>query len=154
VAGAKIISEEIFAENGFIYKTDRVNQQLKKLKSGSTKRIKAEHQIRIMANAKDYEIFKEIWDEKKDKDGNRHSEVSNIPLHYFFGPRMFFVFSHILAKGPYPGFRHYKKNIVLMTWNEHQLWEFHTHKIKDDPKWKWVFDLKDELKQEYYQGKK
>ena len=29
VAGAKVISEEIFAENGFIYKTDKVNEPLK-----------------------------------------------------------------------------------------------------------------------------
>ncbi len=29
VAGAKIISEEIFAENGFIYKTDKVNEPLR-----------------------------------------------------------------------------------------------------------------------------
>jgi hypothetical protein len=61
--------------------------------------------------------------------------------------------SHVLAKGPYPKFRLYSKNIVLMSAEEHHLWEFHQHKIQDKPEWQWVFKLQELLKQEYYQTK-
>jgi hypothetical protein len=80
----------------------------------------------------------------------KRSEVSGNPL----GDNYDHVFaSHILAKGAYPKFRHYYKNIVLMTYIEHHRWEFEGHKIKDLPEWKWVFQLKDLLKREYYQKK-
>lgn len=81
----------------------------------------------------------------------KRSEVSGNPL----GDDYDHVFaSHILAKGPYPKFRLYYKNIVLMTYIEHHQWEFEQYKIKDKPEWQWVFQLKDLLKQEYYQKKK
>lgn len=77
----------------------------------------------------------------------KRSEVSGNPL----GDDYDHVFaSHILAKGAYPKFRLYSKNIVLMTYMEHYLWEFHQYKIKNSPEWQWVFLLKDLLKQEYY----
>lgn len=80
----------------------------------------------------------------------RRSEVSGNPL----GDQYDHVYaSHILAKGPYPKFRLYPKNIVLMTYIEHHQWEFEHHKIKDLPEWDWVFKLRDLLKQEYYQKK-
>lgn len=77
----------------------------------------------------------------------KRSEVSGNPL----GDDYDHVFaSHVLAKGPYPKFRLYHKNIMLMTYIEHHQWEFEHHKIKDLPEWQWVFQLKDLLKQEYY----
>lgn len=68
---------------------------------------------------KDYDFFKEIWDSRP-----HFSEVSGKPLNYEFSPAMFFVFSHVAAKGAYPGLRHWKYNIVLTTQEEHNAWEF------------------------------
>lgn len=77
----------------------------------------------------------------------KRSEIDGNPL----GNDYDHVFaSHILAKGAYPKFRLYYKNIVLMTYMEHHRWEFEQHKIKDLPEWQWVFQLKELLKREYY----
>lgn len=76
------------------------------------------------------------------------SEISGTPL----GPDYRHIYcSHILAKGPYPSFRLYHKNIVLKTPEEHHLWETQSHKLKNLPEWEWVFKLQELLKQEYYQ---
>lgn len=61
--------------------------------------------------------------------------------------------SHILTKGASPKFRLYHKNIVLMTWEEHHMWEFQRHQLIGRPEWKWVFQLYDLLRQEYNQTK-
>lgn len=77
----------------------------------------------------------------------KRSEVSGI----YLGDQYDHVFcSHVLSKGAYPRLRLYPKNIVLMTWAEHNLWEFSQHKIKDNPLWQWVFQLQQLLIQEYY----
>lgn len=59
-------------------------------------------------------------------------------------------FSHILTKGAYPRFRLKEENILLKTPDEHFKWEFEAHKLRNLPEWKWVFELKEKLKQEYY----
>ena len=59
-------------------------------------------------------------------------------------------FSHTLAKGPYPRFRLNSENIEIFCSFCHYTWEFERNKIKDDPKWKWLFDKQIELKCEYY----
>jgi hypothetical protein len=88
----------------------------------------------------DKEFFLSIWDERK-----HFSEVGG----EFLGhePKTFF-FSHILTKGAYPRFRHNKKNILLMSFEEHQEWEFTDRK---DPKWDKVKQLAEELRSEYYE---
>jgi hypothetical protein len=58
--------------------------------------------------------------------------------------------SHIIPKGAFPKFRHYYKNIVLMTFEEHQLWDHYRHRIKNNPEWNWLFKLEEVLKKEYY----
>ena len=58
--------------------------------------------------------------------------------------------AHVLSKGGYPGFRLYTKNIVFLTYDEHRQWDAGRHEIKDDPRWKKMYDLELELKQEYY----
>ena len=58
--------------------------------------------------------------------------------------------AHILSKKMYPKFRLYKKNIVVMTPEEHYQFDFTSHeKLKMLPEWKWIFDLKEELLNEY-----
>lgn len=94
----------------------------------------------------DEAFFRHIWETRP-----HLSEVSLSPLPFVFGKHMFFVFSHVLAKGPYPRFRHYNKNVVLMTLAEHTAWEFGD---RSDPQLSWVVTLEDTLKQEYYQHSK
>ena len=80
------------------------------------------------------------------------SQVSGKPLisdknHFQF----YWQFSHILTKGAYPKYRGLKENIKLVTPEEHDLWEHHKDKIKDDPKWQWVFDKAEQLKSKYHE---
>lgn len=68
-------------------------------------------------------------------------------------------FSHILPKGQnkYPHYKLDPRNIILKTKDEHYMWEHCKSALLDLPEWKWIFDLENELKEEYkklYPGKK
>lgn len=91
-------------------------------------------------------VFMEIWGSLEPED--RVSFVTGFPLEDQHEPRAFY-FSHILGKGAYPKFRLYKKNIVFMSYREHHLWDHAKHMVKDNPLWKKVFELEEELKREY-----
>lgn len=95
---------------------------------------------------KDEEFFEHIWNTRP-----HLSEVSLDPLNYEFGKHMFFVFSHVLTKAAYGHFRHYNKNIVLMTWDEHNAWEFGDRTSRE---LQFVVTLEEVLKQEYYKHAK
>lgn len=87
----------------------------------------------------DIAFFQEIWAERE-----HYSEVSG----EFLGDEFnVCFFSHILTKAAYPRFRHFKKNIRLMTYNEHQAWEFTDRK---DPIWNDLRDEAEDLVIEYY----
>lgn len=87
----------------------------------------------------DSEFFRKIWNERP-----HFSEVSGKPL----GDEMnSWFFSHVLTK-QYKYFRHYDKNIVLCTPDEHQQWEFGD---RSDPKWEFKKVLAETLRREYYQ---
>ncbi len=92
-----------------------------------------------MLSENDIEFFKGIWETRP-----HYSEVSGIFLGDEFNVCFF---SHILVKGAFPKFRHNPHNIVLMSFNEHQEWEFTDRK---DPKWNEIRDLSEELVIEYY----
>ena len=87
-------------------------------------------------------MFREIWDERP-----RVSFVTgkNLPTIEAYA----WYFSHVLPKGKYPELRLVKKNVVFMTLEEHELWENHQYKLKDDPAWDHVFKLKEELLNDY-----
>lgn len=87
----------------------------------------------------DIAFFKEIWKERE-----HYSEVSGEYLGEEFNVCFF---SHVLTKAAYPRFRNYGKNIVLMTYAEHQEWEFTDRK---NPKWNDIRDLAEDLVIEYY----
>jgi len=93
-------------------------------------------------------LFSIIWEEREHK-----SEISGLPLHGKGHSQWHWQFSHILPKGLYPSYRLKKENIILMTPEEHQLWEFKRHKIKDQEKWKFLFELQEKLKEEYHNGR-
>lgn len=59
---------------------------------------------------------------------------------------------HILSKGAYSGYRLYDKNIILTTPQEHYDWHnmIRDKLLERDSRWQNVFDLYEELQQEYY----
>lgn len=85
-------------------------------------------------------LFKAIWETRP-----HLCQVSGVKLHQF-DIRMF---SHLLAKGAYPSFRLYEKNIWLVHPDIHHQWEFKAHSELPS-----IFaeklKLKEELKREYY----
>ena len=87
------------------------------------------------------ELFFELWRERE-----HYSFVSGVFLGH--EARAHF-FSHILPRSTYPEAALDPENIVFMTFDEHQLYEFNSHKVKDKPEWKKVFDLRDALKEKY-----
>jgi endogenous inhibitor of DNA gyrase (YacG/DUF329 family) len=94
------------------------------------------------------EVFRDIWESKTPIE--RVSFVTGKVLSDPHNARAWY-FSHVLPKGKakFPMFKYYKKNIVLKEFNEHELWEIHQKKIIDNPLWKKVFELKEELLEEY-----
>jgi hypothetical protein len=91
-------------------------------------------------------LFDLIWEER-----SHISQVSGKPLIVDKNnPFFYHQFSHILTKGAYPRFRGLKENIVLKTTTEHYNWEFKRQALKDLPEWKWVFELEEKLKSNYY----
>jgi hypothetical protein len=98
---------------------------------------------------KESDIFKNIWESRP-----RNSFVTGKTLPDTWNARAWY-FSHILPKGKakYPMFKFYEKNIQLMTFQEHETWEYKKYLIKDDELWQGVFELEQELKEEYEQHK-
>lgn len=92
------------------------------------------------------ELFREIW-----KGSDETSFVSGRRI-YNPGPSNF---HHVLTKGAYPRFRLYKKNIVLLTTEEHN--KIHTWSryklLKESLDWEKIFNLELKLKMEYFQDK-
>lgn len=92
-----------------------------------------------------YDMFLEIW--------NQREHISEISGKALVGPehKMFiWQFEHILGKGAYPKFKLYKKNIILMTWQEH--FDITNNSIDKLDKDLYInyFKLKEELIKEYY----
>lgn len=62
-------------------------------------------------------------------------------------------YHHVLTKQAYPSFRHYYRNIIILTGKEH----LYVHSLSKEaligknPRWKFYFLLHDRLKREYYQ---
>jgi Zn ribbon nucleic-acid-binding protein len=103
-------------------------------------RIPKKSKKQIEINKKDIEFFKAIWEERP-----HFCEVTGGPLDEF----NVCYFSHVLTKKAYPRFRHYKKNIVLCSFDQHQQWEFGSRKQKQ---LQWIVLLEEFLKREYYQN--
>lgn len=65
------------------------------------------------------------------------------------------TFAHCLrkAKGHFPEFKLYDKNIMLLTKRQHELFDDHVRTpdflIEKDHRWQKIFDLRDELLMEY-----
>lgn len=94
-------------------------------------------------------LFEWIWNERK-----HVSFINGEPLG---NEACSFMFMHVLSKAQnkYPLFKLYPKNIVLGTWEQHDMWDKGLRSdLKDLPEWKKMFDLESELKKEYSKLKK
>jgi hypothetical protein len=58
-------------------------------------------------------------------------------------------FSHILPKSTYPAARMDPNNIILMTLEEHQLWENSKSALLGIEKWRSIFEKEKKLKSKY-----
>lgn len=92
------------------------------------------------------QLFKQIWDKRL-----HESYISET----FLGDEMKAqFFAHVIPKGSYPKFKLYEKNIVLLTFEEHILWDHQRDKIRANKiwlkKWEKLFLLEEKLKTEYY----
>lgn len=87
------------------------------------------------------ELFLYLW--------KKYSHYSDINGEYLGTYPMSYFFSHILGKDTHPAFKCYAPNILFMTWDQHQLWEYYQHKIRNDPEWEFVFLLEEHLKSVY-----
>ena len=87
-------------------------------------------------------MFAQIWEDRE-----HVSEISERPLG---DEANVWFFAHILPKGAYGRFRLREDNIVLMTQDEHYMFDHQTHKAKEDPRFDGVFKKAEELKREYH----
>ena len=93
------------------------------------------------------QMFLEIWEDLEPEE--RNSFISLRPLGDRHEMRTFY-FAHVLGKGNYPKFRLRKDNIVLLTFEEHKIWDTRRWEVRDNPLWKKLFDLEEKLIAEYY----
>ena len=96
-------------------------------------------------------MFDEIWNERP-----HISFVSGADLEVYSPsgrfPNLFYnCFSHMLPKGRYERFRLFKRNVILITPQEHLDWHSMSKDrlIEKDNRWIKVFELYDTLKEEY-----
>lgn len=94
---------------------------------------------------KELAVFLEIWNERP-----HMSEISGRYIREF-SP---YCFSHVLTKGSHPEMRLNKLNIVIVTPQEHRMWETEGFRLVNIPEWDWKFKLKEFLKtRARYHGK-
>lgn len=91
----------------------KAQQPLKKT-SGLKKSFKPKQNQEDLG--KMWEMFLQIWEERKHPDGRNYSELSG---EYLGKEAKSTMFHHIFEKGPYPQYKFDKKNIILITWEEH-----------------------------------
>lgn len=104
------------------------------------------------------EVFRMLWEER-----SRISFISGEKLDRYHGTEFWFsLFAHVLpkAQNKYPKFKMYKKNIVLLTPDEHHLFDNGTKDMRQKyveemaekgvkVDWQKLFDLEEDLKLEY-----
>lgn len=92
-------------------------------------------------------LFLSIWNSRP-----RISFISGIPLGDEAMPHHF---AHVIPKGTYSRFRLYDKNIVLLTPEEHTLYDFGSEEQREQytrltgADWNKLYELREELIKEY-----
>ncbi len=83
-------------------------------------------------------LYLEIWIERP-----HVSEISGKPIREYD----VCCFMHLLSKGAYPEFKLDKRNVFLVTREEHHRYDnVEREPLKDLPEWQKVFELREELK--------
>lgn len=91
-------------------------------------------------------LYRQIWGER-----SHVSFVSGKPIKNFSPAH----FAHVLPKGKWPRMKYSKENIVLLTYEEHYLYDFGTqhqramYAKRTGADWKKLDDLKDSLRAKY-----
>lgn len=80
------------------------------------------------------------------KERGPFSEISGDPLVDDEHPKHHWQLFHVLGKGEYPELRLTDENLLLSTWQEQDAWTTRKWTLKNDPKWKPVFELEARLK--------
>jgi hypothetical protein len=100
-------------------------------------------------------MFLEIWEERPHK-----SFVSGKNLDVYRRGTFFVnLFAHVLGKGAFPRYKLNKENIVLLTPQEHHLLDAGTkdqrerYAEQNNCSWEKLYELKEKLKQQYYNEK-
>lgn len=91
------------------------------------------------------QMFLEIWEALEPEE--RNSFVTMRPLGDRHEMRTYY-FAHVIGKGQAEEFRLYKKNIVLLTFEEHKTWDLNRSSVRDNPLWQKLFNLEEELQAE------
>lgn len=129
---------------GYAKKNRKKREQGNKVYGKPRQKIKNRSEKGQKISNKDAAFFRDIWRQR-----SHVSEISGIHLGDEFNVC---YFSHVLAKGTYPRARHWKENIMLKTFEEHQEWEF-SDRSKPEFKKKFAKVMKryNELIIRYYQ---
>lgn len=100
-----------------------------------------------------YDLFLEIWKERE-----HFSFVSGQTLAHLRHTKVFVnVFAHVLSKGAFPRFKLKKENIVLLTPQEHFLFDHgseyqrEVYAKNNNCSWEPLYELKQQLTEEYYE---
>lgn len=88
-------------------------------------------------------LFKQIWEERA------HFSQVTPDQEIYYDP---WCFAHVLSKGASPKFKLLRENIVLMTPQQHDVFDNRTDQAKESELFEWVFELRELLKQFYYQN--
>lgn len=91
---------------------------------------------------KEIEMMQKLWLERP--------HISEVSGEYLGEEFEVSFFAHVLGKGAYPSLRTNPKNIVIMTFDEHYMLDHQTHRAKEDPRFDFVFKLKESLIKDYY----
>ena len=96
-------------------------------------------------------LFKEIWDDLEPEE--RVSFITGMSLPTPHEMRAYY-FAHVVGKGRCPRLRLEKRNIKLLTWDEHKLWDTKRWVIEENPHlremWDKMYKLEEELIKECY----
>lgn len=108
-----------YCRNHQYLRTDKPQQQIRRSKPlKSSKGISTPFKSKSFNthyNKEQNDIFKQIWNERVDKNGKRKSEFSGIEIKEFSIKN----FHHVYTKQAYPEWKLKKENIVMITIQEH-----------------------------------
>jgi len=136
---------------GYHYATEQRKKSAEKNKDKPKKPIKPLRRTPINRTQLTYKkeptgelkVFEEIWNERP-----HESFINGEPIHQFDVS----CFAHVLSKAEnrFPLFKLYKNGIALLTRSQHRKWDFTPRsELRKLPEWNKMFELEEELKEEY-----